>query len=73
VSAWVLDPTADRARRAWLPCPNCDHGGNCDTCEAGRTCSSHWQFLLANTGHVLHLQCPACAHLWDHHTPPTAA
>jgi hypothetical protein len=61
-----LDPTATRDRRAWLPCPNCGHGGNCDTCDAGRTCSSHWQFLLGNSGHVLHLQCPACAHLWDH-------
>jgi hypothetical protein len=60
-----LDPSADAARRAWLPCPNCHHGAGCEDCAEGRTCGRHWQYLLGNTGRVLHLQCPTCAHLWD--------
>jgi hypothetical protein len=60
-----LDPSADIARRAWLPCPECDHGRECVDCVEGRTCAQHWQFLLGNTACVVHLQCPTCAHLWD--------
>ena len=59
-----IDPTADIARRAWLPCPGCGTHRGCVPCEAGRTCPDHWRYLLSNTGHVLHLQCPACAHMW---------
>ncbi|MDH2426255.1 hypothetical protein [Sphaerisporangium sp. TRM90804] len=63
-----IDPHADIARRAWVPCPRCrDHDG-CADCGAGRNCRDHWRYLLATTGGVLHVQCPACAHLWDHHT-----
>ncbi|HEY0359075.1 MAG TPA: hypothetical protein VGD11_10875 [Mycobacteriales bacterium] len=68
-----LDPFADRARRAWLPCPRCDHGRDCADCRAGRTCGHHWQYLLGSAATVLHLQCPSCHHLWDHDTRPGAA
>lgn len=63
-----LDPTASIARRAWLDCPNCEHGKNCPPCTSSQTCDKHWQFLLSNTTTVLHLQCPTCGHLWDHDT-----
>jgi hypothetical protein len=68
-----LDPFADRARRAWLPCPRCDHGRGCAECGAGRTCGRHWQYLLGNTATVLHLQCPSCLWLWHHDSRPGAA
>lgn len=61
-----LDPFVDIGSRAWLPCPNCGHGLDCDTCHAGRTCQQHWQYLLGNDGPLVHLQCPACTHLWHH-------
>jgi hypothetical protein len=61
-----LDPFADPARRAWLSCPSCDLGRNCPVCQARRTCDDHWQYLLGSTGPTVHLQCPACLHLWDH-------
>jgi hypothetical protein len=60
-----LDPSADIARRAWLPCPQCDHGRDCGDCAGGRTCAEHWQYLLGSTACVVHLQCPTCAHLWE--------
>ncbi|RZL77923.1 MAG: hypothetical protein EOP32_23510 [Rhodococcus sp. (in: high G+C Gram-positive bacteria)] len=60
-----IDPTADFSRRAWLPCPNCDHGSGCDPCGSGRNCDRHWQYLLSNQGTNVHLQCPDCAHLWN--------
>jgi hypothetical protein len=59
-----IDPTADRARRAWLQCPSCDHGRNCGDCASTRNCDTHWQYLLSNQGMVVHLQCPDCGHLW---------
>lgn len=60
-----LDPSADRARRAWLPCPNGDHGSAaCVDCRAG-TCPRHWQYLLSNKGTRVFLQCPDCTRLWD--------
>lgn len=61
-----LDPSANPASRAWLPCPNCQHGKDCAVCRAGRTCSDHWQYLLANRGLTVHLQCPGCLHLWSY-------
>jgi DNA-directed RNA polymerase subunit M/transcription elongation factor TFIIS len=51
-----IDPTADRARRAWLECPRCKHG---------RACATHWQYLLSNQGTLVHMQCPTCAYLWS--------
>jgi hypothetical protein len=60
-----LDPFVDIARRAWLPCPKCNHGKNCLVCQAKRTCDKHWQYLLANKGSLVHLQCPTCTHLWE--------
>jgi hypothetical protein len=60
-----IDPHADRSRRAWLPCPNCDHGANCPECQSRRNCATHWQYLLSNNATLVYLQCPACAHLWD--------
>lgn len=63
-----IDPDADIARRAWIDCPQCrDHEG-CDDCGDGRNCDVHWRYLLSNQGTVLHLQCPSCAHLWQHRT-----
>jgi hypothetical protein len=60
-----LDPSADPARRAWLPCPNGDHGAaDCVECHAGRNCSRHWQYLLSNRATVVYLQCPTCTQLW---------
>ena len=63
-----IDPHADFSRRAWLRCPNCDHGSGCVDCTAGRNCASHWQYLLSNQGALVHLQCPGCAHLWSMNT-----
>lgn len=57
-----IDPTADRARRAWVACPNCDDRA---TCADGDGCLDHWRYLLANRGPLVHLQCPSCAHLWS--------
>lgn len=59
-----IDPHADACRRAWLPCPNCNHGAGCDDCQSSRNCRTHWQYLLSNSGMLVHLQCPDCAHLW---------
>ncbi|WP_440070580.1 hypothetical protein [Streptosporangium sp. OZ121] len=63
-----LDPHADLGRRAWVPCPACRDHRDCDDCLGGRNCGEHWRYLLANTGSLLHLQCPGCAHLWNHET-----
>ena len=60
-----IDPTADRARRAWLACPRCDHGAPAPTARARRTAPTHWQYLLSNQGTVVHLQCPDCGYLWS--------
>ena len=60
-----IDPHADSSRRAWLPCPNCNHGASCPECESHRNCANHWQYLLSNTGTLVYLQCPTCAHLWN--------
>ncbi|AGB23952.1 hypothetical protein Mycsm_03674 [Mycobacterium sp. JS623] len=60
-----IDPTADTARRAWLPCPACDHAASCDDCSGARNCATHWQYLLSNKGTVVHLQCRECGHLWS--------
>ncbi|OBI53984.1 hypothetical protein A5707_00075 [Mycobacterium kyorinense] len=60
-----IDPDADKSRRAWLACPNCDHGAACQVCRDGRNCHTHWQYLISNCAAVVHLQCPTCAHLWS--------
>lgn len=73
-----LDPHADPGRRAWLPCPHCATTPDdvpCQPCLQRRTCPTHWQYLLSNTGTRLHLQCPSCTHVWTHesnfrHTRP---
>ena len=59
-----IDPTADRARRAWLECPRCEHGRACAVCQSSRNCGNHWQFLLSNQGTLVHLQCRDCG-LWS--------
>ena len=59
-----IDPHADKARRAWLRCPNCQYGAGCHDCQSTRNCNTHWQYLLSNRGTVVHLQCPNCTHLW---------
>jgi hypothetical protein len=63
-----IDPDADIGRRAWVACPRCRDEESCDACRSGRDCGAHWRYLLANSGRVLHVQCPACGHLWDHDT-----
>ena len=60
-----IDPDADVGRRAWLPCPNCNHGAGCQECQSSRNCGTHWQYLLSNDATVIYLQCPDCAHLWS--------
>ncbi len=47
-----IDPTADRARRAWLECPRCEHGRACTVCQSSANCATHWQYLLSNQGTV---------------------
>ncbi|WKD36473.1 hypothetical protein [Streptomyces xanthophaeus] len=61
-----LDPQADPGRRAWVACPKCADARGCEPCEQRRTCSTHWRYLLTNTGSMLHLQCPGCTHVWVH-------
>jgi hypothetical protein len=63
-----IDPDADPGRRAWIDCPRCRDADRCAACRAGRDCGEHWRYLLASTGGVLHVQCPSCAHVWDHET-----
>ncbi|MGK4578757.1 hypothetical protein [Kitasatospora sp. HPMI-4] len=63
-----IDPQADIGRRAWVACPNCDDARDCAPCGGQRGCDEHWRYLLSNTGSLLHLQCPACTHVWDHET-----
>ena len=41
-----IDPTADRGRRAWLPCPSCDHGSRCSDCQGAKNCATHWQYQV---------------------------
>jgi DNA-binding beta-propeller fold protein YncE len=65
VNQLPIDPSADRSRRAWLPCPNCNHGGDCRHCLRKKNCQTHWQYLLENAGTRVSLQCPTCAHLWS--------
>lgn len=60
-----IDPTADAARRAWLPCPRCNHGTGCGDCQSVKNCPTHWQYLLSNQGTLVHLQCRDCGHLWS--------
>jgi hypothetical protein len=68
-----IDPTADRGRRAWLACPSCDHGSRCGDCLATKNCATHWQYLLANRGTLVHLQCAGCGYLWSTDTRAPAA
>jgi hypothetical protein len=63
-----IDPDADIGRRAWIDCPQCRDQERCDDCRSERNCGTHWRYLLANSGSVLHVQCPSCTHLWDHET-----
>ena len=58
-----IDPTADRSRRAWLPCPVCEH--DCGDCRSSTNCDVHWQYLLSNQATLVHLQCPTCGTLWS--------
>jgi hypothetical protein len=59
-----IDPRADGTRRAWLPCPNCNHGADCPDCQSRCHCDVHWQYLLGSHGTLMHLQCPTCRYLW---------
>lgn len=59
-----IDPNADPSRRAWLACPNCDHGAGCAECHNRRNCDTHWQYLLKNTATRVFLQCPTCYCVW---------
>ncbi len=59
-----IDPDADPSRRAWLACPNCDHGAGCPECHNRRNCATHWQYLLKNVAARVFLQCPSCLCVW---------
>ncbi|MDT0377820.1 hypothetical protein E4198_17485 [Streptomyces sp. RKND-216] len=63
-----IDPHADRSRRAWVDCPRCADNRGCVHCAGPRACTEHWRYLLAHRGRRLQLQCPTCAHLWEHDT-----
>jgi hypothetical protein len=65
-----IDPTADRGRRAWFGCPQCDQGAGCADCRSSRNCGVHWQYLLSNQAWLLHMQCPVCGHLWSIDSQP---
>jgi DNA-binding beta-propeller fold protein YncE len=64
VSHSHIDPDADPCRRAWLACPNCDHGAGCLECQSKRNCATHWQYLLRNAASLVVLQCPTCYCVW---------
>lgn len=64
----MLDSDADICRRAWVHCLHCADHDRCSTCREGRSCESHWRYLLASTGRHLFVQCPACLHRWWHDT-----
>ena len=59
-----IEPDADPSRRAWLACPNCDHGAGCPDCQSSRNCATHWQYLLRNAAKLVFLQCPTCFSVW---------
>jgi YVTN family beta-propeller protein len=59
-----IHPDAHSSRRAWLPCPNCNHGHDCPQCQDNHNCQTHWQYLLKNESTRVSLQCPTCAHFW---------
>lgn len=63
-----IDPDADLGRRAWVVCPRCRDERHCEDCRSERNCGTHWRYLIGNTGSRLHVQCPACTHMWDHET-----
>lgn len=65
-----IDPHADPARRAWVPCPGCDDAVDCVNCTDGRNCRTHWRYLIGNQGARVHLQCPGCTHTWTLDTRP---
>jgi hypothetical protein len=74
----MRDAQADIARRIWSACPHCADQRDCADCQAGRSCESHWRFLVAARGRHLFVQCPGCSHRWWHDTrfgdgdrPPT--
>ncbi|MCL2731544.1 MAG: hypothetical protein FWE15_16140 [Actinomycetia bacterium] len=67
-----IDPQADPARRAWVPCPVCDDASRCASCAGGRNCTDHWRYLISNAGPVVQLQCPQCTHMWSLNTRPQA-
>jgi YVTN family beta-propeller protein len=66
-----IEPGADASRRAWLTCPNCDHGAGCPECRGRRNCATHWQYLLKNSGTQVFLQCPGCFCVWTVDTAAT--
>jgi hypothetical protein len=65
VNPLPIDPGADSSRRAWLRCPNCNHGHDCPKCQNNQNCPTHWQYLLKNAGTRVSLQCPACTRRWS--------
>ena len=46
-----IDPTADRARRAWLECPRCEHGSACADCQSSRNCAHPLAVPAEQPGH----------------------
>jgi len=64
----MRDPQADICRRAWTGCPRCADERGCGPCTSGRSCESHWRYLLAADGSRLFVQCPGCWHRWWHDT-----
>lgn len=60
----MLDADADICRRAWVACARCRDHEACPTCREGRSCESHWRYLLATDGRWLFVQCRTCLQRW---------
>jgi len=62
MSQLPIDPHADSNKRAWLPCPKCNH--DCPLCQGEKACEAHWQYRLKHDRNRVWLQCPRCALTW---------
>ena len=59
-----IDPDPHSSRRAWLPCPNCNHGHDCPPAKTTTTANPIGNTSFTTKAPGLLLQCPTCAHLW---------
>jgi hypothetical protein len=64
----MRDAAADIGRRTWTECPRCADHMACTACDEGRSCETHWRYLLAAEGRRLFVQCRSCWHRWWYDT-----